>query len=60
MAGLRICACVVRPAVVHPALHNANLSARVPGEIIVLPPSHAKVRRNGYRKLAGEQGVSGR
>lgn len=34
--------------IVHPALHNANLSACVPGEIIVLPAAHAKVRRDGY------------
>jgi hypothetical protein len=50
----------IRCLQVHPALHNANLSACVPGEIIVLPASHAKERRNGYRKVAGEQGVSGR
>jgi hypothetical protein len=34
----------------HPALHNANLSALLPGTAIVLPAPHAKVRRDGYRR----------
>jgi hypothetical protein len=33
---------------VPPALHNANLSALVTGEVIALPGVHAKVRRAGY------------
>ncbi|MHB1614368.1 MAG: hypothetical protein ACYCXA_03715 [Actinomycetes bacterium] len=43
MAGLRV---------VHPALHNANLSALAlfSGQAIVLPGPHAKIRRDGYRK----------
>lgn len=39
-----------RIQMVHPALHNANLSACVVGEVIVLPAGHAKLRRDGYRK----------
>jgi hypothetical protein len=35
---------------VHPALHNANLSALVAGEPVVLASAHAKVRRDGYTR----------
>ena len=37
---------------VHPAPHNATLSPRLAGKIIVLPHRHAKVRRGGYRKMS--------
>jgi hypothetical protein len=34
---------------VHPAIHNANLSAAViMGDPVCLTTAHAKVRRNGY------------
>ncbi len=39
--------CAVK--LVHPALHNANLSTLIPGEPVVLAAPHAKVRRDGYR-----------
>jgi len=35
---------------VHPALHNANLSALVTGDRVSLTVAHAKVRRDGYRR----------
>ena len=35
---------------VHPAIHNANLSPVLAGDVVVLPGAHAKVRRSGYRK----------
>jgi hypothetical protein len=34
----------------NPALHNANLSPVLTGDLVVLPGAHAKVRRSGYRK----------
>ncbi|MHB1472207.1 MAG: hypothetical protein ACYCV4_01030 [Dermatophilaceae bacterium] len=37
---------------VHPAPHNATLSPRRAGKIIVLPHTHAKVRRGGYPKMS--------
>ncbi|MHB8273941.1 MAG: hypothetical protein ACYDC9_04135 [Dermatophilaceae bacterium] len=37
---------------VHPAPHNATLSPRLAGKIIVLPHTHAKVRRGGYPKMS--------
>jgi hypothetical protein len=37
-------------ALVHPAIHNANLlSALVVGEPVSLASRHAKVRRRGYQ-----------
>jgi len=33
----------------HPALHKSNLSPELPGDVIALAGTHAKVRRNGYR-----------
>lgn len=39
----------LRGPVVHPALHNANLSSLIPGKPVVLAAPHAKVRRDGYR-----------
>jgi hypothetical protein len=33
---------------VHPAIHNANLSALIPAEPVALSLAHAKVRREGY------------
>jgi hypothetical protein len=33
-----------------PALHNANLSTDLSGDVLSLASMHAKVRRDGYRK----------
>ena len=35
---------------VHPAIHNANLSPELPGDVLSLASMHAKVRRAGYGK----------
>ena len=35
---------------VPPALHNANLSTDLPGDVLSLVGVHAKVRRDGYRR----------
>jgi hypothetical protein len=37
--------------VVHPALHNKNLSPVILGPAIELSGRHAKIRREGYRRL---------
>jgi hypothetical protein len=34
---------------VHPAIHNAHLSALIPAEHVALSTAHSKVRRDGYR-----------
>jgi hypothetical protein len=40
--------------VVHPALHNANLSAPlIVGDSVALTIAHTKVRRDGYRRAPG-------
>ena len=33
-----------------PALHNANLSTELPGDVLSMVGVHAKVRRDGYRR----------
>jgi hypothetical protein len=42
------------PGSVHPAMHNANLSALIAAEPVALSAGHGKLRRNGYRSTQGK------
>ena len=43
-------ALLLKVNMVPPALHNANLSTELPGDVLSVVGVHAKVRRDGYRR----------